>query len=348
MSLKRFSGLVLVFFFCSSPVFTFAQTSSQNSSYFKKVLYELLVSMEMVAGIEPKASSEVLQSSDEEIEALFGLIRDKEGFFAAAKRIRDYIESGSTPILDDSSVVQEKLPASPQALGSEPFPPDYPSNSGLYNDKIVAELKLYGLLSSAQERCNSTALSDYWSIWWEAYSAATIGDFVCNVAGCDPTGIACGIICGISNTAMGAVFVAQRPVDLCNFHDANIDSAELQAGFENSVSIINNLNEHDVDIKEYLDRIEGRQNDMEEIQLESLVADIRNEALAGLYLPEEQGGKLETVGELVMKRIKQQKDAGLDVGIAQKHIDSAIHAYIAGDYKGAFRYLKLAYRQLQQ
>jgi hypothetical protein len=224
----------------------FAQDSRRDVNDFRQVLYELLVSVESASGEEPDASLAVLESSDQEMEAFFRFIKEKENFFAATNRILDRMESPGTRAADPSHFISEDRPGMESyALSLGPFPPEYPPDSGLYYSKIVAELKAYGLVTSEKERCNSTAIADWWSIWWEANSASVIADWLCNVGGCDPSGIFCAIACIITETGSKAVFALGRPVDLCSFHDANIDSAELQAGYENTVRIMNNLNEHD-------------------------------------------------------------------------------------------------------
>jgi hypothetical protein len=248
--------IVLTMLACTAG---FAQDSRRDVNDFRQVLYELLASVEFASGEEPDASLAILESSDQEMEVLFRLIKDKKGFFAAGNRVLRHMESAGTRVAGQSRFLPENLPGrEAYALSSDPFPPDYPPDSGLYYSKIVAELKLYNLVTSEKDRCNSTAIADWWSIWWELNSASVIADWLCTVAGCDPTGIGCAIICAITETGAKAVFLAARPVDLCSFHDANIDSAELQAGYENTVRIMNNLSEHDEKIKDALDAIDEK------------------------------------------------------------------------------------------
>ncbi len=244
----------------------FAQDSRKDVDNFRQVLYELMASVEFASGEEPDASLAILESGDQEMEALLRLIKDKKGFFAAANRVLGHMESSGTRVADQSHFLPEDVPGMERyALSLDPFPPDYPPASGLYYNKIVAELKLYNLVSSEKDRCNSTAISDWWSIWWELNSASVIADWLCTVAGCDPSGIGCLIVCAITETGAKAVFLAARPVDLCSFHDANIDSAELQAGYENTVRIMNNLNEHDEKIENEFDAMDEKLEEIIEL-----------------------------------------------------------------------------------
>jgi hypothetical protein len=239
---------------CSAPVF--AQESTPNADDFRQVFYDLLVSLELAAGVEADASLDVLQASTEEIQGMFQLLPNKERFFNSAQHVIEYIASGTrAPFTADEVAWRDSAASATAMLANDPFPPDYPPGSGIYHAKIVGELQFYQLLSSHDERCNSAALSDYWAIWWEAHEVAEVADGICSFISCDPTGIACAIGCGLMELYMEAVTLAERPLSLCSFHDANIDSSELQAGFENSVGLIHNLNEHDAKIVGELDDV---------------------------------------------------------------------------------------------
>ncbi len=224
----------------------------------RQLMYDLMVSLEKAAGVAPYASVKILESSEEEFATMFSYIGDQESFYSSALKVMDDLKAGGANATQQGLTAGKFTTLATQPLGDDPFPPDYPPASGFYYSTIVQELIFYNLLPSTdanKTRCNSTGVADYYTVWVALYEAKAITDAICSFFGCDPTGGFCALACGPFEFYGGAVELAQRPLDLCGFHDANIDSAELQAGYENSVGIINSVNTHHTTIKASLDAL---------------------------------------------------------------------------------------------
>ena len=344
MGLRRFASLMLVFVFCSFPVY--ASAIQQNTETFRQVLFELFTTLEDASVMTPNVSNSILDFSEAEMEAYAASFKDKDYFINLAQHIiKDINYSKNLTDVQTPEPPKAESVFAADMLSSKPFPPDYPPDSGAYKRLVLDSLRIFGLLQKADDRCDTGKLASFNEVYYQVAKAAEEADEVCKVAGCDPIGIVCASVCGVIAAARVAVIAARMPLDLCEIQDGNVDGAEIEAAYENSEGLIYNLNEHDTDIKDQLDRIEGNQNAMEELQLEGLIADPN--FLVILYLPERKGGKLEKVYEIVMKRIQQAKDAGVDVRNAQSNIENAIQAYFAENYQMSYKQLKSAYDKIQ-
>ncbi len=136
--------------------------------------------------------------------------------------------------------------ASTMSASGWPFDPDYPPNSGAYNTTILGAV---GPLGGTQtNRCDAAQWGDYFGVWKQARDAYDVADTACTIGGCDPTGIACGIACGVVEAIRIGVTVAAIPMEACDVHQAAIDGAELEATFENVKHIHGDIDNLDADV----------------------------------------------------------------------------------------------------
>jgi hypothetical protein len=75
-------------------------------------------------------------------------------------------------------------------------------------------------------------------VWWPLNTAFDALDGACVVAGCDPTGIVCGVACGILETAKVALKIAAVPLEACDVHQGAIDGAEIEATYEDLLQLL--------------------------------------------------------------------------------------------------------------
>ena len=138
------------------------------------------------------------------------------------------------------------------------FIPDYPPNSGFYGGWLIDQLEIQGLLGGSfpnHDRCTLTGLNG-WADRFEFWDLSkTISDGIgaaCTGAQCDPLGIACAIACVPYAVACAVTAFAEVPLRECDAHIGNVDSAEIEAAYENSLVLLGNV-EHVHDDLEDLD-----------------------------------------------------------------------------------------------
>jgi len=67
----------------------------------------------------------------------------------------------------------------------------------------------------------------------------------CSVAGCDPTGVVCAAVCGATQATNLFYTALLEPVEYCKGWAGSLDSAENQAAYMNSASLLRDLDAHD-------------------------------------------------------------------------------------------------------
>jgi hypothetical protein len=208
-----------------------------------------------------------------------------------------------------------------------------------------------GLTSSAQDRCDTAALADKFSTWDTLREVADDADIACVVAGCDPTGIACATVCALVEAAKLAGKIALRPLELCEVHDANVDSAEIEGAYENSLSIFTEVGESRQEVlaqvrtseSNILAAIQADQDLALRIEIEKALR--HDTRLAVFFLPEANGGKLGQVRQIVVETIDGVLASGQGVVTAPAQLAAGDAAAALGKYKEAFRHYAGAYFQ---
>lgn len=229
--------------------------------------------------------------------------------------------------------------APPLTAAAGPYPPDYPS--GLGYDAFVASLFGLGLLADTNgdgktndERCaaNGVAAANITLTGLTETSIAL-------QAACDSITVILGegsnlpacIAAGIANAATEANETVLRQ---CDYQDGNVDSAELEAAYENSRDIIARL-----------ESIEGKLDFVMRALIEQNLHNDSGSRIASFYLPEDAGGRLALVREVVANTIVGNENAGLHVVHAQKWLAIGDTLRRERDWKRAFEAYKRSYRQ---
>lgn len=130
--------------------------------------------------------------------------------------------------------------------GSTPVQAPYPTG-GFYDAFVLAALSTLGNLTDdggatapdpdgrvRDEHCNSNGYAILLSVLNLAKLAAIPAQALCDA---DPTGVSCA---GVAVLNM-AVWIAEQDLIFCDLQDGNVDSAEIEATYENVLSIFNSL-----------------------------------------------------------------------------------------------------------
>jgi hypothetical protein len=225
-----------------------------------------------------------------------------------------------------------------------PFTPAYPELGGSYEDFILGgEVTIIpanalapgipptdvtidfpsllddpDILPSKDERCDTDAEGALQFTVAATRAADLLGNTICNAiptpVGAEQT--ACWIAFGILQQGF---HVAETFVQQCDFQDALIDGAEIQAGYENTKKLI------ELGTKLY------------EHELEDNLLNCRQ--TVGLILPEDQGGLAEWVEMFVQDRINQYTPIISDpdrIVTAQAELDAANIHFTAARYEDAY------------
>jgi hypothetical protein len=104
-----------------------------------------------------------------------------------------------------------------------------------------AYLKLFGIIDSPDDRCSAEWLEYYRSAVVGAEASVYFFERLSAMAQCDPSGIICISFAIPVETAKLILQTAKVPLTLCDNHIAGVDSAEIEAGYENSVKILSDL-----------------------------------------------------------------------------------------------------------
>jgi len=204
----------------------------------QQAMYEALVVIEKAGGLEPTAS-DALYWSNAEVAQAFESISDKERFLQAVTAIKH--RSLAARIGGRDAMYEVAVP--PDSLnGTTPAYPNYPNPS---MDVDYALLYPLGLVANNSSRCNASGFAEYIAALTGANITLTAAQLACDAAGCDPTGIACISVCGATKIVQAAYLVALAPVEACNSWEAKLDSAENEAAYKNSASILYDLDAHD-------------------------------------------------------------------------------------------------------
>lgn len=226
-----FSLLITLTAFCSGPVL--ALDEDPGPAEIQEAMVNALYSIEEVAGLEPEASQAMAELDYKVVELLFSSLQYKSEFVASAEQVVDRIQRA-----------QDAMPDMPDFSASKAFSPNYPTGAS-YSVAL-----LFGLVDSPDDRCGGEAFEVYEAVLAGAEAAMAIGEAACSVGGCDPTGIGCAIVCGAVEVVKLAVLTARIPLDACAAHSVGVDSAEIEADFENGLSILGSLDSQNDAIEE--------------------------------------------------------------------------------------------------
>ena len=238
-----------------------AYYDTSDPEAFREIMLQVIATVEEATGREPRASQAIQELSYEQVEIWLSWVDEPERVFAAAGSVLRHIEESRSRIA--------MAPDSFSAVG-DPFPIDYPSDTGVYNVSVLLPLTGLGLIVNADDRCDTEGWSIYWDLLVIGKSAdifsdtqIAIYDAIATVASCDPIGAVCAAAALNAETyrLLGNVLklgleLLEVPIMLCEIQDGNVDAAEIEAGYENGLTSLdaeidtqNQIVTHDTDIK---------------------------------------------------------------------------------------------------
>ncbi len=156
--------------------------------------------------------------------------------------------------------------AQADGLSGIPFDPDYPA--GPSYDTFSATLEGFGLVSDADgdgiqnDRCSADGEATQQIVLGTEKVALAIASNVCDA---DPEPISKAVCFGVNLALEELVVATEINIAQCDHQDGSVNAAEIEAGFENTVTLLDdlfihdaNLDQHDTDIKIILSRMEGK------------------------------------------------------------------------------------------
>jgi hypothetical protein len=204
----------------------------------------------------------------------------------------------------------------------EPFPPDYPTG-GVYTG--VRDAIIGGGPGDNTTRCSADLEAGELLAVGVAQAAQAVAQLVCDAATPGSEVAACLPVTAVNL----ALAVAEFQAGACALQDGLIDSAEIEAGFENTVKLI------DLNTKLY------------ETQMERNLLNCT--AVVGFILPEADGGLAEWVAMFVQERIDQYTPIINDpfrIVEAQDHLDQGNVDFGLGNFEDAYSGYCKAYGSL--
>ncbi len=314
-------------------------------------------------------SQQLQAMSDEEFQALYDSFVDPEKTMALMEQV---MSSTSTASRKRVLIAPQLTPRNSTKLSMSInlYPPDYPVGSS-YNDWVASLLgagylaDLEGDGTTANDRCNTDKVASNESLKNKFEGAAITADTLCNSIVVFMGEGTNGPACIAAGAAHGLVLGQETIINKCSFQDGSVDSAELEASYENSKVISSQVDDvstqlvdistqlddlstqlqiHDTDIKNIL---AANQAQSIKIEIEQALSDTNdNVRVSYFYLPEAQGGLLETIRQVVLDEINANALAGLATGNAQAWFARAEASFAGKDYKSAYDSYGKAYREL--
>lgn len=214
-----------------------AQAEGPSSpAEFKQAMVTVLEGIEAATGREPRASRAVAALGDDIFADLYGSL-DRERFIVSARAVTARMDAARAAWLrGEFQQTAGAALANRSAAGSAAYPPNYPERTPYYQ-----ALVLLGLIDSPDDRCDADWLDVYGAVLIGAQETLAYAERICSAAACDPTGVVCAIVCIPVEATKLAVMAAREPVDWCAAHEKGVDAAEIEAGYENGVSILTDL-----------------------------------------------------------------------------------------------------------
>ncbi len=209
---------------------------------FRERLMEWALASERALGPGMQLSEKIAALSDEQLALWLSSIADPNAFLDSTERVVRRLRE-ARPRRGEHAAKGTGAP--PTTLGATtlttPYPPDYPPASGPYNDVILGAITGFGIAASATDGCDASDWGSYVAVWWPLNKAIDTLEGACVVAGCDPTGIACAVACGVLETAKIALKVAAVPLEACDVHGGAVDGAEIEATYENTLGLVGDV-----------------------------------------------------------------------------------------------------------
>lgn len=253
MSHKCFPIMAGAILMMSASQATIAQGNHQNDVMFADFQAAMLNHIDMVGS--PKLQQQFAELSHNDWELIYEWVPDKNEFIDATESMRFLADSAGRidPLQRESLKSSDRKSMESKALlAAQSFVPAYPAG-GNYNT-YTATLPGLGLqVDSADigtetgttlnnERCDTNGEAGAWIAHAVLVIAADVGNTACSATPSPFEPTTC-IPAGVLNAAVSA---SEIVLNQCAFQTGLVDSAEIEAGFENSVEVIGTVNNIDV------------------------------------------------------------------------------------------------------
>ena len=223
--------------------YRYQQDDPMDPEEFRQVFVTFAAWLDMVnagypgyEGLEDK----VRELTDEEFEYLYEVFPDHRGFADAVERLTSTV--GTTEESEQTLGVASVSPA------TNLFPPNYPS--GTEYDVLTATLEGLDYLTDTNgdgklndERCDPNPIADLHIAIKAQEIAWAVAHYACEVV--QPFQV---FACVTASVLQETVYGCEIPILQCAYQDALADSAEIEAGYENSVALSGQLADHDTNI----------------------------------------------------------------------------------------------------
>jgi hypothetical protein len=243
-----------------------AQAQEISPGEFRERMIAWATASEQTFKTGEHLADKIAALTDEQIEIWISTFEDPKAFLKSLERAIGRLKGQKMETLQTSPVE----PLSDTTL-TTPLQPDYPPGSGPYKFSILDAMATVGLGGDSDDRCSASAWGDFVGVWWPLNKGFDILDGACVVSGCDPTGVACLVACGILETAKIFLKAAAVPLEACDVHQGAIDGAEIEATYENTLGLVGdvshvhddiaehekNLATHDTDVKALLTTLQA-------------------------------------------------------------------------------------------
>jgi len=235
----------------------------------RQLMLNLMLSIEDAVGVAPYASKAILEHPESDLEQALNLLEDRDAFLHSARNalrnmeaIRAAAAGGFQPWAAASSP-----PSADAGADSDPYPPNYPPDSGWYQYNIIGPLRIMGAGSGVDDRCGlfdslppPTGIEE---LAFDLEQAVELGEAYCMAAGCDPTGVIfCMEICGPVALLKAFTWLIKLPMEMCEFHDGKVDAAEIEAAYQNSASLVRDVGVLDDRVRGMRGRLESHDTEV--------------------------------------------------------------------------------------
>jgi hypothetical protein len=241
-----------------------AQAQEVGSEKFRERMIAWAWASEQAFQSGEPVADKIAALSNEQIEIWLSMIEDPDALLTSLDRVVEQLQ-GQIPGMSRTPPVETLTPTTLTTSFTPDYPPDYPPGSGPYKSAILDSIAFFSIGgASITDRCSASDWGNYVAVWWPFNKGIDVLDGACVVAGCDPTGVVCGGICGILEAAKLALKVAAIPLEACDVHQGAIDGAEIEATYENTKGLVgdvsrvhDDLSAHDTDIKALLTTLQA-------------------------------------------------------------------------------------------
>jgi hypothetical protein len=240
---QKFSRFSIMFVFVTALTLFHAPNVLAQTDY-ESFRQDLITFVDIYGNADSDATSLILDMSSDELEAYYFMLSNPS-LFAQANE-----QAEARQALKQELQPQLQFEIFSHAASSG-FPPDYPSG-GNY-DTYTASLPGLGImLAGPTNRTDASAVGGAWIAYDVLEFLAITAQGVCDAAL-----LVAPIACPLAAIANAAARATQIVLQQADYQDALIDGAEIEAAYENTVTIIGQGNDLNDDLATHDDNIDG-------------------------------------------------------------------------------------------